>query len=62
MYGENGVDGSSVEYIFYQQDSGTLVSGNNPHNLSAAFIESSTYQTADFQPNSVNTNGAVSGT
>lgn len=62
MWSENGADGNGVEYIFYQQDSGTIASGNNPHNLSAAFIAGATYQTPDFQPNSVNTNGAVSGT
>lgn len=50
LWGENGVDGNGVEYIYLNQGSSNVATNNDPSKLANSVLESAAYQTTDYVP------------
>lgn len=50
LWGENGIDGNGVEYIYLRQASNNVATGNDPSKLAFSVLNSIAYQTSDYVP------------
>ena len=50
LWGENGVDGNGVEYIYLHQGSANIASNNDPSKLATSVLNSIDYQSPDYVP------------
>lgn len=50
VWGENGVDGNGIEYVFHAQASSQVASSLDPSNLSEEIVNSTDYQKAEYLP------------